>query len=297
MPMCRCSSLQMFLCLFFSVGGWGLARIHAEVSPMLKAMNKPNKPFHMIGNIYYVGASDLTSYLITTPEGHFLLDCGLEETAPMIQENVVRLGFQVKDIKRILLTHGHLDHAGGAAAMKEASGALLVAGEVERPMIERGGKGDFHYGDQIPFPPVKVDRVVRDQEIVELGGIRLKAHLTPGHTKGCITWTMQVEEQGRQWQVVFVGSTSINDYRLLNNPKYPEIAEDYARMFAVMTKLPCDVFLGAHGIFYSMQEKRKRLDAGEKPNPFLDPEGYRSFLAAAEDTYRKRLKKEQETAR
>ena len=152
--------------------------------------------------------------------------------------------------------------------MKEATGALLLAGEIEKPLLERGGKGDFHYGDQVPYPPVKVDRTLRDQETVELGGVRLTAHLTPGHTKGCITWTMQVEESGRLLEVVFVGSTSIPGYRLIHNTNYPNIAEDYARMFAVLKQLPCDVFFGAHGIFYSMQAKRKRLDAGEKPNPY-----------------------------
>ena len=289
--------ILQFRMAHFVEPSWLIPSQHAEVSPMLKAMNRPNKPFRMIGNIHYVGASDLTAYLIITPQGHILLDCGLEETAPMIKENITQLGFRLEDVKWILVSHGHLDHAGGVAQMKEATGALLLAGEIEKPLLERGGKGDFHYGDQVPYPPVKVDRTLRDQETVELGGVRLTAHLTPGHTKGCITWTMQVEESGRLLEVVFVGSTSIPGYRLIHNTNYPNIAEDYTRMFAVMKQLPGDIFFGAHGIFYSMQAKRKRLDAGEKPNPYIDPEGYKSFINATEQTYREQLKKEQEAKR
>lgn len=276
------------------LSSWGGFQCPAgDLSPEMKARNQPNPPFHLIGNIYYVGASDLTSYLITTPRGHILLDSGVAETAPMIKTNIARLGFRLEDIKLILVTHGHFDHVGGVASLIQASGALLVSSEVEKTLLENGGKGDFHYGDQLPYTPLHVDRTIKDQDTVVLGGTRLVAHLTPGHTKGCITWTMQVEDEGKLLQVVFIGSTSIPGYKLVNNPNYPRIADDYAGMFKTLKQLHCDVFLGAHGVFFSLQDKMKRLQDGATPNPFIDPAGYLKFVDEAERTFTAQLKREQ----
>ncbi len=274
-----------------------LCSFAGNISPEMEARNRPNPPFRLMGNIYYVGASDLTSYLITTPKGHILLDAGLTETAPLIQNNLAQLGFRLEDVKLILVTHGHFDHAGGVAALKAASHAQLVSCEAERSLLESGGKGDFHYGDQLSYAPVKVDRVLKDREVVELGGVKIKAWLTPGHTKGCITWTMQVKEEGKLLNVVFVGSTTIPGYRLVHNTSYPEIAEDYARMFVLLKQLPCDVFLGAHGVFFSLQEKMKLLQAGSKPNPFIDPLGYAKFIEAAHKTYLEQIQRESNQSR
>ena len=258
-----------------------------------RSWNRPVKPFKLIGNIYYVGASDVTSYLITTPQGHILLDSGFAETVPLIKDNVKQLGFKLEDIKILLNSHAHFDHAGGLSELKELTGAQLMASEADAELLAQGGRGDFQWGDTLAYRPAKVDRVLRDQDRVELGGVTLIARLTPGHTKGSTTWTTRVPEGGRVLDVVFAGSTSIPGYKLVGNAKYPNIVADYAHAFRLLKALPCDVFLAPHGSFFAMQEKRLRMEQGEKSNPFIDPEGYRRYVERTERAYLDQLRKEQ----
>jgi metallo-beta-lactamase class B len=270
-----------------------LVPARAQNDPMSRSMNQPAEPYRILGNLYYVGASDVTSFLIATPAGHILLDGGFEETVPIIQENVKKLGFKLEDVKILLHSHAHLDHAGGLAGLKKLTGAKLYASEPEAPLLARGGKGDFRFGDELTFPPVQADSTYKDGDKVTLGGVTLTAHLTPGHTMGNTSWAMKVKEGGKSYDVVFVGSTTINPGVVLtNNPKYPNIAEDYAKTFRVLKSLPCDVFLASHASFYGGLEKAERLKKGETPNPFIDPKAYREHIERREKMYLDQLAQE-----
>ena len=268
---------------------------HGQADKEGRSRNQPVPPFRIIGNIYYVGASDVTSFLITTPEGHILLDGGYKETAPQIEANVATLGFHLEDVKILLNSHAHLDHAGGLAELKQKTAARLMVMENDAELIARGGKDDFYFDDRLTFPTVGADRVLHDGDHVELGGVTMIAHLTPGHTKGCTSWTMQVTENDRRYDVVFVGSTSVPGYKLLGNPKYPAMKDDYATSFALLKSLPCDVFLGSHGSFFSLGAKSARRAEAGGANPFIDPEGYRIFLEKSERDFREQLEREEKT--
>src|SRR4030095_15706394 len=180
--------LGLLCVLFCPVGGCG------QADETARSWNQPVKPFRIAGNLYYVGASDLSSLLIITPQGHILLDSGLVETEPQIQQNVAKLGFRLEDVKVLINTHAHYDHAGGLALLKRLTGATLMASEADAALLAAGGKGDPNFGDTLAYEPVKVDRILRDGDKVELGGVTLTAHLTPGHTKGNTTWTMTVND-------------------------------------------------------------------------------------------------------
>jgi len=260
-----------------------------QADPTSRAWNQPVKPYRVIGNIWYVGASGVTSFLITTSVGHILLDSGLPETVPQIKQNIEQLGFKQNDIKILINSHAHYDHAGGLAELKELTGAKLMATEADAALMARGGKDDFQWGDRYAYKPVKADRVLRDGDRVELGDVRLTARLTPGHTKGSTTWTMKVNEEGKQYDVVFATSVSTPGYELARNDKYPNIADDYRHTFQILKALPCDIFLAPHAEFFSMKEKAARLEQGAKPNPFIDPASYREYVANGERDFQKTL--------
>ena len=259
----------------------------AQANDASRAMNQPVTPFRIIGNIYYVGASDITSYLIVTPRGDILLDGGFAETAPQIEANIRTLGFRLSDVKILLNSHEHLDHAGGLAELKKSTGAQLVAMEAEVSTLASGSS----------FPAVTPDRVIHDGDTVMLGGATLTAHLTPGHTRGCTTWSMVTEDAGKSYNVVFVGSASVlPNYKLIDRPgdpaTYPGIEADYEKTFRVLKSLPCDVFLAAHGSFYSLAEKRKVMLTNPPQNPFVDPWGYRAYINRAEAAFQAELQRE-----
>lgn len=242
--------------------------------------NQPFAPFHLLGNIHYVGAG-VSSFLITTPEGSIVLDGGLPEMAPMIQKSIAELGFRVRDVKFLINSHAHYDHAGGLAALKKASGAKLVASRGDAPALRTGN------ADQ---PAVGVDRVIEDGETVELGGTVLTAHVTPGHTPGCTTWTTSVTDAGKAYRVVFYCSTSVVD-RLVGNTQYPNIVADYERSFPILRALSADVFLANHAEFFDLAEKRERMKGGG-PNPFIDPGELRRFVDQSEEKFREVLQRE-----
>jgi len=259
----------------------------------------PFPPHHVIGNIYFVGSKGLGIYLITTPQGNILINAGLEGNVPMIQQSVEQLGFHFKDIKILLISHAHFDHDAGSAKVKELTGAKYMVMDADVPVVESGGKEDFFYGRTAVdlYPATKVDRVLHDGDTVKLGDSVLTAHLTPGHTKGCTTWTMKVSDGGKTYDVVIVGSPNVNaGYKLVNNARYPQIASDYEKMFRVLQSLPCDVFLGAHGDYYGMEAKYAGLKEGGA-NPFIDPSGYKSYVAEREQTFKAELAKQTAAAR
>jgi metallo-beta-lactamase class B len=254
--------------------------------------NEPFPPHRIIGNVYYVGTNFLASYLITTNAGHILINPDYEESVPLIQQSVEKLGFKLRDIKIILVSHAHDDHVAGAARLKQLTGAQLMVMQADVKELEDGGKSDFHYPDQ-RWTPVKVDRELHDGDEVRLGNAVLKAHLTPGHTRGCTTWTTLAREHGRDYNVVIVGSPNVNPgYKLASNTAYPQIASDFARAFQVLKSLPCDIFLGAHGGYYGLQEKFQKF--GESAtNPFIDPNGYREYVTEREQAFRRELQRQQ----
>ncbi|MFZ0592685.1 MAG: subclass B3 metallo-beta-lactamase [Bryobacteraceae bacterium] len=257
--------------------------------------NQPIAPYRVISNIYYVGTNYLASFLITTPQGDILINPDYEESVPVVRATVEKLGFRFSDIKIILISHAHDDHAAGCALAKRLTGAKLMVMDADVGEIESGGAGDFAY--QQHWTPVKVDRILHDGDTVILGGTTLVAHLTPGHTKGCTTWTTELKAGRNSYHVVIVGSPNVNSgYRLVGNAKYPQIATDYEKTFRVLESLPCDVFLGAHGVYYDMDAKLKKLEAGGA-NPFIDPEGYRAYVKEREQAFRAELSRQQGTTK
>jgi metallo-beta-lactamase class B len=255
-------------------------------------------PAHKVaGNVYFVGSKGQASYLITTPEGNILINSGLVESPPMIKQSIEKLGFKYADTKILLISHAHFDHDAGSARIVKETGAKYEVMDSDVDVVESGGKTDFNYGDDkdqdiARYPAVKVARVLHDGDTVSLGGTVLTAHKTPGHTKGCTTWTLKVNDGGKDLNVVVVGSPNVNPgYVLVNNAKYPNIVQDYERTFKVLKALPVDVFLGAHGDYYGMPAKFEKLKAGGA-NPFIDPAGYKAYIANREDAYRKNLAKQ-----
>jgi metallo-beta-lactamase class B len=260
---------------------------------------QPFPPFKIAGNLYYVGSHGLASYLITTPQGHILINSDLEASVPLLRASVEKLGFQFTDVKVLLISHAHFDHDAGSAAVKRITGAKYMVMDGDVPVVESGGKLDFFYGTSPSglYPPAKVDRVLHDGDSVTLGGSTLIAHLTPGHTKGCTTWTMAVEDGGKRYNVVIVGSPNVNPgYKLVGNTEYPRIADDYARGFRVLRSLPCDIFLGAHGKYFDLDGKYGRF-AKMGASVFVDPAGYARFIAEREQAFKSELDKQRTSAR
>ena len=249
--------------------------------------------FRIAGNLYYVGSKGLASYLITTPQGHILINSDLEANVPMIRASVESLGFKFSDIKILLISHAHWDHCAGSAAIKQLTGAKYMVMEGDVDVVESGGKNDFQYGNDptMLFPPTKVDRVLHDGDKVKLGDATLTAHLTPGHTKGCTTWTMRVNDGSKLRDVVIVGSPNVNPgYKLVGNTVYPRIAEDYEKTFRVLKSLPVDYFLGAHGSYFDLEAKYPRFRLGELV--FVDPKGYKNYVDDREQAFRMELTKQ-----
>jgi metallo-beta-lactamase class B len=263
----------------------------SDQKALLEAWNQPFKPFRIIGNIYYVGTNNLACYLITSPAGHVLIDTAMQESAPLVRANIEALGYKLKYVRIILSSHAHFDHVAGHADMKAVTGAQVIASAADAAALESGGTKGFHPLN--PYKPVKVDRIIKDGEIVRLGSIALRAHLTPGHTEGNTTWTTTVEENGKKYEVVFAASMSINPgVKMLNNPTWATIADAYAKSFQKLKSLPCDVFLGPHAPFFDMETKVARMNANPKTNPFIDPEGFRNYIAGFEKSYNDQLHKE-----
>ena len=240
--------------------------------------------FKIAGNLYYVGTADLAVYLIRTPQGNVLINSDFEQDLPLIKASIEKLGFKYKDTKIVLISHAHGDHDAATGVIRKETDAKLMVMEPDVPEEESTARGR---------PGAHVDRVLHDGDSVELGGSKLTARLTPGHTKGCTTWTMQVQEGGRTLNAVIVGSPNVNaGYILVGNTKYPQIADDYVKTFALLKSLPCDLFLGAHGAYFGLQAKYEKMKAGGA-NPFIDPSGYQAYVAEREATFRKEWDRQQ----
>jgi metallo-beta-lactamase class B len=267
--------------------------IVAQKSEEERSWNQPVEPFKIAGNIYYVGASDVTSYLITTPKGHILIDSGFIETVPLIKANIAKLGFKLEDVKIILNSHAHYDHAGGIAELKRLTGAKFLASKQDMPLLTNGGLGDPNYNDRFPYEGVTPDETFTDGRKIKLGGTSLRANITAGHTPGCTTWTTTAKEAKVKYDVVFICSTSAPGYNLIDNKKYPNIISDYNTTFERLKKLKVDIFLASHGNAYELSDKIARMKASGS-NPFVDREGYFAYLKRSEENFRNLLRVQQE---
>ena len=261
------------------------------------AWNRPVEPFRIVGNVYYVGAHEVAAYLIATGEGHVILDSGFEATVPRILASVEKLGFRPADVKLLINSHAHYDHCGGMATLRERTGARLLMSAADAELAARGGKGDPHFGDGFAYRPFTADRQVADGEVVELGGSRLTAQLTPGHTRGCTTWTLRVEERGEPLDVVFLCSVTAPGYRLIGNAAHPGIVEDYRTSFRRLLALPADVFLANHGSFFDLLGKRELLARNPVANPFVDREALRNHVERQRAAFEEKLAAQEAEAR
>lgn len=268
-----------FLLLFEALSGAG--PVPPQASQQRVEWNTPAEPFRIVGNVHYVGAAGVSAFLIETPEGLVLLDGGLPETAPQIAASIEKLGFTVGDVKYLLNSHAHFDHAGGLGELQKRTGATVVASAGDAPAL-RAGAADM--------PAVQVGRVIEDGGTVTIGGTMLVANVTPGHTKGCTSWSTTTREGEKTYRVFFNCSVSVVD-RLVGNPAYPGIAEDYERTFARLRGFEADVFLSSHPSAFGLADKRAKLGAGA-PNPFVDPSEMGRFMERAEREFREALKKQ-----
>ena len=242
--------------------------------------------FKIAGNLYWVGTADLAVYLINTPEGNILINSDFPEDVPLIRKSIEQLGFKYADTKILLSSHAHGDHDAATSIIQKETGArvMVMDGDVAEVESTRPGR-----------PGARVDRVLHDGDTVMLGGSTLTAHLTPGHTKGCTTWTMQVNDSGRRLNAVIIGSPNVNaGTALVSNKNYPQIAQDYVKTFKVLKSLPVDLFLGAHGAYFGMLAKYDRLKTGGA-NPFIDPAGYKAYVEEREATFLKELEKQKQS--
>jgi metallo-beta-lactamase class B len=282
------SRLAIGVLLAGATVGCASAADAASFAATRAAWNRPAEPFRVIGNVYYVGTDELAAWLMRTDAGLILLDGALEESAPLIEDSIRRLGFSVKEVRILLNSHAHFDHAGGLAKLKADSGARVVASRGERPSLESGKYIGSESVTALDSPPVRVDEVLDDGGTVTLGGITLTAHVTPGHTRGCTTWTMPVVEGGIRYTAIFYCSTSVAINRLWPNAQYPGIVEDYWRSFDRLEAMRADVFLANHKDFFGLWEKRAAMHDGA-PNPFIDPAELHRFVRGSRAEFERDL--------
>src|SRR5436190_19567516 len=247
----RLISLLMFGC--FALASPSLAQSDPN-------WTRPFPPFRIVGNLYWVGSYDLATYLITTPQGHILINTGVGDTAKQIKASVERPGFNLADTKILTATHGHFDHVAGMAELKRMTGARLIVSEEDKELLESGGKADFRFGDTpgARFEPVKVDDTFKDSDPISLGGTVLTVHHHPGHTKGATSFTLNVQDSGKTYRVVIANMASINPGVTVSGmPTYPLIGVDYAQTFISQKDMKIDVWLASHAGQFRMHDKYK----------------------------------------
>jgi len=258
----------------------------------------PIAPFRIADGLYYVGSKDLASYLIVTSQGDILINSSLPSSPALIRHSVEQLGLKFSDIKILLISHAHSDHDGGSAEIISSTGAKYMVMDGDVPVVESGGQKDFAYPKDL-YPPARVDRVLHDGDEVRLGSAVLVAHKTAGHTRGCTTWTLRVNQGGKVLNAVIVGSWNVNPgFRLVDKPgrpaSYAGIAEDYRRTFALLKQLPCDIFLGAHGAYFNMLGKLAGRPAAEvDESVWIDPQGYQAAVTEREQAFETELRRQQ----
>lgn len=264
--------------------------------PLVTIAQPPTPPVHIAGNLYYVGDFDLAAFLVVTPQGDILINSGFEYSAKEIRERMKILGFRFTDIKILLATHAHSDHVAAMATIKRLTGARMLAIEQEKELLETGGKTDYLFGSAAWFPPVKVDQTFKDGAKIELGGTMLTAYLTPGHTKGSTSYTMNITENGREYHVLIANLPVLNEGTvLIKNPNYPGIVDDYARTFDLLRQLPCDIYLTSHAAQFGL---RAKFHSGKKysPDTFVDPYGLPRILGRLQSEFEMELDEQEQEA-
>ena len=256
-------------------------KLFLSLATMKLKWEEPTEPVHVAGPLYFVGTKGLGVFLFATPEGHILMNTGMPSSGPLIVESINKLDLKPEDIKVMINGHAHIDHAGALAYLKQrVPGAELAVMREDVPAMESGDKGDFKYADDLVYPGVKVDRVLRDGDTIEIGDVQLTAHLTPGHTRGSTTWVANIVDGGKAYMVAFPAGAGFNPgYRLVKNPSYPGIADDYRRTHHVLEMLKPDIWLAQHNEYYDLEGKRARA-ATEGVKAWIDPEGYRRWWRA-----------------
>lgn len=280
--------------LLTSLGTFGASALAPAQTPEQRLLwNEPADPFRIIGNVHFVGTGELAAYLITSKNGHILIDGAMPESADQIVSNIRRLGYRIEDVEILLNSHAHMDHAGGLAQLKALSGARLFASAGDRPELE-SGKITYRDGT-LPFPGVKVDKVIRDGDRVRVGDAVLTTVLTPGHTRGCTSWTMRLKEGRKPLDILFACSITVAGQPLAGKGLYPQAPADFERTFAKLGRLKPDIFLTFHTATFNMIEKKKRLEAGEAL-AFVDPTELPKRLATARTAFRAELAQQQAEA-
>jgi metallo-beta-lactamase class B len=252
------------------------------------------EPHRVIGNLYAVGGADLSVYLLTTKDGHILINTGMENSSTFIRRNIETLGFNISDVKILLVQQAHFDHTLALAELKKLTGAELWATAADAPILEDGGKSDPHFGEcsDFRFPPVEVDRIITDQEVIRLGNLRLKTHLHPGHTQGSSSYTFTHSENNISYNVIVANMGSINQgKKLLYAPTYAAVAEDFDRTYRAQLALPIDIWVAAHASQYG---RDKKYEPGQvyKASTFVDPQGYTDAVLALQATFVRQLLEE-----
>jgi metallo-beta-lactamase class B len=243
---------------------------------VLRDWTLPFEPRRVIGNIYYVGSNMISSFLIVTPAGHILIDTGPVQMLPQVEANIEKIGFRAKDVKILLNSHAHIDHCGGFAEFKRQTDATIIVSKPDGELMMQGDRddygnnGSFDNGDRLDYEPIKPDRFIADGEQVELGGVTLSAHLTPGHTKGCTSWSMRAHEDGKNYDVLFLCGLTVSPFKLTNNDRYPNIVQDAQNSILKLRSMHVDVLLAAHAFWFDLGGKAARQHEGA-PNPFVDP--------------------------
>jgi metallo-beta-lactamase class B len=268
------------------------------LSNSFKLWREPAEPAHIVGPIYFVGTKGLGVYLITTPAGHILLDGGMPASEQLIEDSIRRLGFKVEDIRQLIISQAHFDHVGTLAYFKKKTKASLAVMQGDDGLLKSGGKTDYLFGNATPyhFESVTPDRIIKDGDAVELGGLKLIARHTPGHTQGCTTWILNLVQDQKPLTTVFVGSTSVNPgTRLAIKPSYPSIVADYRSSFTLLASLKPDIFLAAHPEFFNFEQKHQRA-ATEGYRPYIDVDGYRNHVETQRKNF-ERIFTEQQSER
>ncbi|WP_128927040.1 BJP family subclass B3 metallo-beta-lactamase [Bradyrhizobium guangxiense] len=261
------------------------------LATVMQKWTAPFEPFQLIGNIYYVGTEGIAVYAIKTSQGLILMDTAMPQSTGMIKDNIAKLGFKVADIKIVLNSHAHLDHTGGFAEIKKETGAQLIAGERDKPLLEGGYYPGDEKNENLAFPPVKVDRTVKEGDKVTLGDTTLTAHATPGHSPGCTSWEMTVKDGNQSREVLFFCSGTVALNRLVGQPTYPGIVDDYRATYAKVKEMKIDVLLGPHPEVYGMQAKRAQMKDGA-PNPFVKPDELATYATGLSQEFDKQLAKQ-----
>jgi metallo-beta-lactamase class B len=260
----------------------------------------PDEPVHIAGNLYYVGATDVAAFLLTGPEGHILIDGGYPETAPLIVASMAKLGFNIRDVKVLLNSHAHFDHAGGLRELQDMSGAKLWISEGDADVVAAGGAGDRSFGPLRflglgRFSAPRVDHRFRDGDTIRVGPLAVTAHVTVGHTAGCTSWSFPVRHGDRELLAVDVCSLTLLPFMSFTEPEsYPGIRSGFERSFETLRNLHPDIFLASHSSFFEMNRKiRVRASAMDPAEPFIDPDGYRRYIDDAEKSFKKELAEQQ----